>query len=77
MEEQRTRKPNKTVEERRADIQKKMSFHKDAIYKLQIKLDNLNNPKHVRRSARLKLLDEKIESGVLSKEEAILLGWKE
>ena len=77
MDGQRTRKPNKTLDERRAEIQKKMNFHKDAIYKLQVKLDNLNNPKQVRRSARLRLLDEKIESGVLTKEEAILLGWKE
>lgn len=77
MDVQKTRRPNKTLDEKREEIQKKMRFHKDAIYKLQIKMDNLNNPKHVRRSARLKLLDEKIESGVISKEEAILLGWKE
>ena len=67
----------RTVDERKAEINKKIQFHKEAIYKLQEKLDHLDHPKRRRRSERLSLLDEKIKSGALTKEEAIKLGWKE
>lgn len=66
----------RTVDERKAEINKKIQFHKEAVFKLQTKLDQLDHPKK-RRSERLKLLDEKIKSGALTKEEATTLGWKE
>ena len=77
MESTKLRKPNRTLDEKKEDLQKKIAFHKDAIYKLEVKLGELNKPKRGRRSNRLKLLDAKIESGQLTKEEAMLLGWKE
>ena len=77
MEATKQRKPNRTLDERREELKKKIVFHKDAIYKLEVKLESLDKPKKGRRSDRLKLLDAKMESGQLTKEEAKLLGWKE
>lgn len=77
IQEKKTRTPNKTVEEKKSELIKAIHYHEECIAKLNAKVEALDKPRARRMSKRQQLLKGKIDSGVLTLEEAKVLGYKE
>lgn len=77
IQDKKTRAPNKTVEEKKSELIKAIHYHEECIVKLDAKNEALDKPRARRMSKRQQLLKGKIDSGVLTLEEAKVLGYKE
>lgn len=77
MEEKNARRAKRPAEERKADYETKIAFHKEMISKLEAKISDLDKPRKPRISKKQALILEKLESGAITKEEAVVFGFKE
>ena len=76
-QDKKTRSPNKTVEEKKAELSKAIQYHEGCIAKLNEKIAALDKPRARRTSKRQQLLQGMIDSGKLTVEDAKVLGYKE
>lgn len=72
-----TKRVYRSREEMIAEIDKKIAFHEAKIAILKDKKEELKKPRAGRKSKKQKKFEDLIAAGSLSKEDAIVLGYKE